>query len=526
MVIAMKRLMQLKNPVEETSYIVFTDGSRYYAKNGNTGMIEYSDTNAANVIQYVVNRVAERGGGKVFIRAGEYLINSTINLRSGVTIEGEGRNTRLIATGDFPVFRGVGTDTNRLLHVVDRDMEIVCGGKTNPNAHGIQLEFANEIRLYNLWLTRCREAIWVKDVYNNHYAHIFMLDNYIGFHAAFPSGASPINSFTMVDVVINNTDSFGAVLEGISGCKVFGLEVLRAGRATVSDGILIKGGEWNEFVACLSDLNTGNGWYLTKNVAPWDRLRGIRLISPWAGSNGFSGIVLDEVMQVTIVGGDIRSNKFAGIVVKDSSNIIINGVKVVDNSKVGDGQASGILVRGTSNRVWITSCHVIGPHKYAIEEYENPNDNLIAFNDLEGFVTGAIMKLGDKTVVIFNKNYDTENFKATNVSVPIGTANTYGSPATITSPSGRITFFRLKITWGGTFGTGETVTVKVEAVYSDNSTAYIEKSATATGSLWLSDDDVLSLIAQSKNIVKLNIYAKTSASSTSVTVTVDIYGKG
>jgi hypothetical protein len=124
-----------------------------------------------------------------------------------------------------------------------------------------------------------------------------------------------------------------------------------------------------------------------------------------------------------------------------------------------------------------------------------------------------------------NKGYDTENFKSTGISVAVGTGGVYGSASAITSPSGVIAYPRVKITWGGTFGTGETVTVKVEAVYSDGSTAYVEKSATAVGSLWLTDDDILALITRGKDIVKLNIYAKTNLSSTTVTVTIDAYGK-
>jgi len=121
--------------------------------------------------------------------------------------------------------------------------------------------------------------------------------------------------------------------------------------------------------------------------------------------------------------------------------------------------------------------------------------------------------------------YDTSNFKVTGLSVPIGVSGAYGSAVKITSLSGVITLPKVKLNVGGTFGTNETVTVKVEAVYRDGSTAYVEKSATATGSLWLTDDDVLVLITQGKNIVKLNVYAKTNLASTSVTVTVDAYGK-
>jgi hypothetical protein len=149
----------------------------------------------------------------------------------------------------------------------------------------------------------------------------------------------------------------------------------------------------------------------------------------------------------------------------------------------------------------------------------------IVNNQVTGAQTAAISLAGTGNIVKNNIGYDTESFKVTGVSVTVGTGGAYGSATAVTTPSGRVTYPRIKITWGGTFGTGETVTVKVEAAYSDGTTAYVEKSATATGSLWLTDDDVLSLITQGKDIVKLNVYAKTNLSSTTVTVTVDAYGK-
>jgi len=122
--------------------------------------------------------------------------------------------------------------------------------------------------------------------------------------------------------------------------------------------------------------------------------------------------------------------------------------------------------------------------------------------------------------------YDTSNFKVTGLSVPIGVSGAYGSAVSITSLSGIITYPRVKITWGGTFGTGETVTVQITAVYSDGTTASITKSATAVGSLWLTDDDVFALITQGKDITQLQVSASSNLASTSVTVTVNAYGKG
>ena len=126
MVIAMKGLMQLKKPVDETSYIVFTDGSKYYAKNGNTGVIEYSDADATNVIQYAVNKTNELGGGKVFLRAGNYVINATINAKSNVVLEGEGMGITILkaSTPNFGTVIDIDSQTN----VVVRRLTIDKGG--------------------------------------------------------------------------------------------------------------------------------------------------------------------------------------------------------------------------------------------------------------------------------------------------------------------------------------------------------------------------------------------------------------
>ena len=52
-------------PEEVASYIIFTDGARYYAKNGLTGRIDFSGTDAATVIQNAVNSTKN---GRVFVR--------------------------------------------------------------------------------------------------------------------------------------------------------------------------------------------------------------------------------------------------------------------------------------------------------------------------------------------------------------------------------------------------------------------------------------------------------------------------
>jgi len=91
-------------PVSSASYIVYTDGSKYYAKNGDSGMIEYSDTDISSLLQNVINTLYSRyGGGKIFIKRGMYYPTKTVNIPDGIKliIEGEGNNTVFRWTTEF-----------------------------------------------------------------------------------------------------------------------------------------------------------------------------------------------------------------------------------------------------------------------------------------------------------------------------------------------------------------------------------------------------------------------------------------
>jgi hypothetical protein len=82
------------------SYIVFTDGTGYYAKNAKTGTIEYSDTDASKVIQYAINALPDYYSGLVHIKAGRYVCKSIINIPSGdvhLEIRGEGMHNTILS---------------------------------------------------------------------------------------------------------------------------------------------------------------------------------------------------------------------------------------------------------------------------------------------------------------------------------------------------------------------------------------------------------------------------------------------
>jgi len=109
------------------SYIVFVDGSTYYAKNGLTGAIDYSGTNATTVIQSVF----DQNSSSVFFKAGPYdLDGNTVTANVPIIICGECKNTIII--GGTIKIEGDGladwTENNNVV----RDLRFQCAGTITP----------------------------------------------------------------------------------------------------------------------------------------------------------------------------------------------------------------------------------------------------------------------------------------------------------------------------------------------------------------------------------------------------------
>jgi hypothetical protein len=78
--------------------IVYTDGNKYYVKNGLTGAVEYNDVDASNVIQYAVDKLNGLGGA-VFIKSGTYVFSKSVRLWSSVHVIGEARGLSVFDIG-------------------------------------------------------------------------------------------------------------------------------------------------------------------------------------------------------------------------------------------------------------------------------------------------------------------------------------------------------------------------------------------------------------------------------------------
>ena len=110
-------------------------------------------------------------------------------------------------------------------------------------------------------------------------------------------------------------------------------------------------------------------------------------------------------------------------------------------------------------------------------------------------------------------------------TIPIGAANRYGSTETINLYPSTITSFRTKIDVQGSFRNNETITVSLRLELIDNSqTTSVTKTFSNSSSIWLTDDDMLTLFPSQNIIWAILVEAKTSTAITDATVTIDIYG--
>jgi len=83
--------------VDFPSYVIFidaSDGNTIKARNGTTGKIDHSDTDATTVINNAINALGTTGG-KLFLREGTYSIGDAILISSKTSLVGSGRGTVL-----------------------------------------------------------------------------------------------------------------------------------------------------------------------------------------------------------------------------------------------------------------------------------------------------------------------------------------------------------------------------------------------------------------------------------------------
>jgi hypothetical protein len=146
----------------EASYIIFNDNGVIKVRNGKTGNIDFSGTNARVIIQSVVNALTN--GGKIFIKRGEYDIDSEITIAiSEISIEGEGKwATVLKAIGNNSIFHLLGQPNSFIYRFGLKSLTL---GGTNPGVnkgqYGIKIDYGHSLLTEDVHFSELYDGIHV-----------------------------------------------------------------------------------------------------------------------------------------------------------------------------------------------------------------------------------------------------------------------------------------------------------------------------------------------------------------------------
>jgi len=279
---------------ETAFYTIFKEGSTVYAKDGDTGRIVTSSTNASAVFHYATTHLPTNGG-TIFVKAGNYSLTKSINLSTSNTVlEGEGFGTIL--------FLAAGSNT---------DVISIIGGASNCKVRNLLIDgnkAGNPTGGFGIHVT-CGRLHELRSLILQNVKTVGILSVASGVH--------------LTDILVNYTDGPGfyfanasdIVMDGlVSNKNVIGFKIENCA------GVMA-----DTCIARNNDQNNGGypGWYLFQVYN--STFTGCQGTDTQGAPTQDDGVRMTQVKYTTIQGWILKGNAKNGIYLTNSSyNQIIN----------------------------------------------------------------------------------------------------------------------------------------------------------------------------------------------------------
>jgi hypothetical protein len=359
----------------DCTYMIFTDGTKTYVQDCNTGAMLSSGKDAATQINDAIATL--KSGGLIHVKAGTYTLTASIvGTVEGVTFEGEGSSTVFNVKAGF-------------------SGSIIAVEGSNWVLRNFKIDGTNQARIHS------NAGIYT-------------------------SG----NNETIIDTDVLGTDHAG-IEDGGYGCGGkcgYGIKILKNVITNVyDDGIIVTGS---------NVLVSGNVVDTTKNhngislVSP----QNVSVVGN-SVNNTNCGIALENLGHglgpakfITITGNVIRNSRFFGFwifsgygdsgdYVTFNGNIIINprigGIELdsgihnlISNNVVANSSARGIYVLGIAQFATITGNKIISPKANGIWMSTDVRDCIVDNNTITNSTGNAILLVtNDRVTVTGNEIY-------------------------------------------------------------------------------------------------------------------------
>jgi prefoldin subunit 5 len=370
-------------PLTSASYIIFTNGTEYFARNCTSEKIYCQGTNASQVVNSAMKAVPLSRPVVIDFAPGDYNLTASIVLRNYTIINGAGEYATTFTTpNNITVIKVNGsTNTGRIDNIVLENFGIVGNGDRSHNGTtGLQLWFLNEPIVQNVRILFCYIGINTVELWKPMMSTLWIewcnkgyLTDY------FPNSTTAevrLNDFEIqycdIGLYLYRRATAVMLSQGeIGGCNT-AIQVEELSFAHISNVLLdsdnqagikiiqngncvIKGIQWSNVWVGATNSSSLQGavTIIAENRSDvydlsFENIQ-VRTFYP-------SGFFMENVSNVQISGGEIYGdfpNAEYGIYLNGCSNVTISGLRVYGLTA---GVSWGIYEEGSSNYDTIYGC--------------------------------------------------------------------------------------------------------------------------------------------------------------------------
>jgi len=362
------------------SYTIWREGSNYFAKNA-SGVIEFSGTNASQVINNALSN-----GGRIFCKAGTYIIDSTLLIGDDTWLIGEGIDKTIFYLADNANCRIVNntdqTNGNTNIHIEGITFNLNGQGQTASNEFYFYKVGNSSLRNIKIQNGYRFALYWGSGVANltdaeNSLNRYNIIEGCV-FDTSLDDDLAIFGSF--IDSVITNNFFFNADNYGLS---------TRYMKRTVIDSNIFKGNKHGIGLESVANIVISNNEvYLSdssgifiidvNSVANYN----ITITGNIVYNNGLNtavdgeGIRIRNAYGVTITGNIISGNGLDGIRLEGINKAVISNNIIESNNQREISNHGGIHIKNATTGLALDSAYIIisnnqihgSPQKWGIYE--------------------------------------------------------------------------------------------------------------------------------------------------------------
>jgi len=349
------------------NYIVYKDGSLFKVKEELNNKIMISDQSALKAVQFAIDQA--EGGGNVILSRGLYEINVPLKMKSGISVQGQGRGTEFQLSGSNKIV----IEASNVQDITIKRVAITPGKGDRKSTTGMVINRSQNCMIEDVLIAGFKEyGIQIQNssgfhvnrcqIMGNDKANIYLDDidrgdaSNLVQNTTFLWGGAAIKCRSGIGLEV--TSSIVQEINGVPldiNCDDFSFTKSRVFLTESLEADLIV---------------RGNGFRVSDNILTWGRGNGIVV------DGGTNGIITANSIQDH--GAPPRDSIFKSAV------ILRNGVR---NNKV------------TANAIWNWDDWTQGPMLYGIEETEDCENDTITYNSIHFYKEEPILSQGKNTII-------------------------------------------------------------------------------------------------------------------------------